>query len=56
MKRFGQSPDYLSDSNESRKNDYAMIGDKRIIMPHTLFICLPILYGSDEGSVQRTLI
>lgn len=33
----------LSDSYESRENDYTTIGDKKIITPpHALFTCLPI--------------
>lgn len=39
----------LSDSYESRENDYKTIGDKKIIMPpHALFTCLPIY-----GGIQR---
>lgn len=39
----------LSDSYESRENDYKTIGDKKIITPpHALFTCLPIY-----GGIQR---
>lgn len=47
----------LSDSYESRENDYKAIGDKKIITPpHALFTCLPIYTGGfNEGFIRRTI-
>jgi len=46
----------LSDSNESRENDYVTIGDKRIITLACSVYLFANMYGSDEGSIRCAII